>query len=754
TIIKFLWWVIKKILYAIFLRDKKEFEGIRRGRLVGSVVGLMSGILTMFVMMVYITGVMSLVRYTGEIKRIEDSAQTEETEENTTQETSEIEIENYTIRLSDEEEGREGEGNGETNYALQAVEYVQMVSKRLVNFTMCWTDNFYVKTVNNIEIKLDTGNLDDEGKPVYVTENVLDATFDTLVRMSYVYEETDEESGNKYKLTVRVNLVSELNNVLNGVLYLIDDENVIDSEGHVDVSKVNPGRVEVAFSKLSEINLVKVLVTVGVGTAAKQYLGEEITEAEVRDLALADYAGDIGSLGQAFAGLFELGIGSFVQDMITNRDMGGVAQKFLMALTPAKLEGETDLEYDQRVAKIRKKVTDAFGDLKIIKNASKVGIKFLANNTLKSYIEELGLNENDANAVTNGQTPKSYIQNLVDSVSLSEDIGTIFKMLFDTVDFNGGNKANIAFLMANYSRLTEALEEDTERNLSMDDISSYMNVLLARLSDLTFVNSLLDIGVKALTIKLEGNTYSQYLTNDNIYGTDGINWKQELGTKIPNLVTAIVDADILGLVMGEGDLMTKVWDKAIAEPGLEGYITPTINALFDLKVLSNFNDASLRDLLDQYLGSIDMGGLKIVISDKLGTEGHRIKDELLNLVGLVDDITKSAHLKGANNFNEIFTTVKYLIYGVSGVDAKKIENSTILGPSIVNFLASNSIEMIKSPFIYEDKAWYSTYTETGEYATYGELYNLIESIKTVATNDELIHLFDDTEGFDPLNIIK
>ena len=761
TIIKFLWWVIKKILYAIFLREHKEFEGIRRGRLVGSIVGLMSGILSMFVMMVYITGIMSLVRYTGEIKNIEDSAQTEETQEqeNSTQQASEIEVNGYIIKLAEEGDGENEQGSepstGGNNYALQAVEYVQMVSKRLVNFTKCWTDNFYVKTVNGIQIKLDTGNLDEEGKSVYVTENVLDATFDTLVRMSYVYEETDEESGDKYKLTVRVNLVSELNNVINGVLYLVDDENVINSEGKMDLSKVNPGRVEIAFSKLSEINLVKVLLTVGIGTAAKQYLGEDITEAEVRDLALADYTGDIGRLGKAFSGLFELGIGSFIQDMMNNPgDMGGIAQKLFNGLTPKKNEGETQTQYDQRVASIRNKITEAFGDLKLLKNASKVGIKFLANSTLKSYIEELGLNENDANAVTNGQTPKSYIQNLVDTVSLSEDIGTIFKMIFDTVDFNGGDKANIAFLLANYQRLTEALEEDTERNLTMDDISGYMNVLLSRLSNLTFVNSLLDIGVKALTIKLQGSNYSQYLTDDNIYGTDGINWKQELGTKIPNLVTAVVDADILGLVMGEGDLMTKVWNKAIAEPGLQGYITDTINALFDLKVLSNFNDASLKDLLDQYLGSMDMGGLKIIISDKLGTEGHRIKDELLNVVGLVDDITKSAHLKGANSFNEVFTTVKYLIYGIAGVDAKKIENSTILGPSIVNFLASNTIEMIKSPFIYEDKAWYSTYTETGEYATYGELYNLIESIKTVATNDELIHLFDDTEGFDPLNIIK
>ena len=750
TIIKFLWWVVKKILYAILLRDKKEFEGIRKGRLVGSMVGLVSGVLSMFVMMVYITGLMSLVRYTGEIKRIEEGSQTEETQENNnTQQTSEIEVDNYIIKLADEEEP-----SGSSNYAMQAIEYVQMVSKRLVNFTKCWTDNFYVKTINKINVKLDTGNLDEEGKPVFVTENVLDATFDTLVRMTYVYEETDEEE-KTHKLSVRVNLVTELNNVINGVLYLVDDDKVINSEGKLDLSKVNPDRVEIAFSKLSEINLIKVLVTVGIGSAGKQYLGEEATESEIRDLALADYTGDIARLGKAFSGLFELGIGSFIQDMINNPgDMGGIAVKLFNGLTPKKIEGETDLQYDQRVSKIRNKITDAFGDLKLLHNASKVGIRFLANSTLKQYIEELGLNENDANAVTNGQSPKSYIQNLINTVSLSEDIGTIFKMVFDTVDFNGGDEGNIAFLMANYTNLTQALEEDTERTLTMDDISSYMNVLLARLSNLTFVNSLLDIGVKALTIKIQGTDYSQYLTDENIYGDTGINWKEELGTKIPNLVTAIVDADILGLVMGEGVLMDKIWSKAIADAGLQGYLTETINALFDLKLLSNFNDASLRDLLNQYLGAMDMGGLKIIISDKLGTPGHRIKDELLNLIGLADDITKSAHLKGANNFNEVFTNVKYLIYGISGVDAKKIEDSTILGPSIVHFLANSSIEMIKSPYIYEDKAWYSTYNDQGEYVTYGELYNLVQSIKTVAANEDLLQLFDDTSSFDPLNIIK
>ena len=114
--------------------------------------------------------------------------------------------------------------------------------------------------------------------------------------MTYVYDHKEEDEEDAEPIKIKVNFVSEINNIINAALYVIDDDNVIDADGNIHISKIDGGKVETAMHKLSEINLFKVLVTVGVGVGAKAYLSEELTNSEIRELAASDFTGDIGRL--------------------------------------------------------------------------------------------------------------------------------------------------------------------------------------------------------------------------------------------------------------------------------------------------------------------------------------------------------------------------------------------------------------------------------------------------------------------------
>ncbi len=748
--------ILRLFIYNIFLKGKKEFNKANKDSLIGGLLGLLNGLAKSFVIMVIFSGFFVLIEYTGETEAVEENL-----ENVVTSEVQEYNIEHLSNKNNDFRiEYLDGEeGNSSTNTDNETNEKIISI---LVNnikpfidtvgvINGVWNDNLLVKSAKSITIT---------DKNTGESTNALYKCFDELVYVNYKVKDESSESN----LDIKVNMISDLNSVFQAVLYIVGDDEIYNEENKIDYTKIKSARVEKAFDNLSNVRLMKVLLVVGTNVLVENYADQitaiDLTNKELlNQLYSTDFTQDLSSFGKLLGGLFELGLGDYLNKTIANLNNNTSNNEDNLAdivnIFGYKKDTETYAEFLSRVEAPRKKVLDAAKKLNIIDLGGQILTSYLFKNVLNNFIEKYRLNEVDLN----NPEAKSYIDTLINSIDLKEDISTIFKIVFDMSNYTQED-LDLNTLINKYSG------KETTEELDLDKVSQMMNTLLSDLSELTFLQSVFDIFVQMLSVSLENNEkFNKYLTSENLF-SDNINWNEEVKVKVPNLVDAFIKSDIIKYIntsTNNSDSSTEenksfidkilFDDNSDDEQVLTTILKPIIDACFELKLVSNLEDTCLKPLLTELIESMSSDTFKIKVSDDLG-EKQSFKDEILSFVGIFDDILDGAKEKGATSLNDLSSNVSYLIYGIANVNPLDVENSSILGPTMVSIISNFNNEVLSVPFNEDSDKWYTTYDELGNVVNYGELYNLIHSIDACKELiSKIFNMSSSEEGTDILSLM-
>ncbi len=775
---------IMLIIFSIFFKGRKLFRNFNKDPLLGFFCGLLNGATKAFVIMVFMGGFFSLIGYSGEIKHLNEEVNNTDSSSETVTTTEALSYNNssFDIILLDE-----GEGDGEAGLPIGLdevtpfIKYAGKILDRLVQINFCWSDNVIVKATKCVYVE------DENGEKV----DVLTRVFDDIIYMEYTIDQStngstheedelentslnllDNEEEEYQPLKYKINFVSEFNRLLNAVFYIIDNDDLISDEGEIDFKKLDGGRIEEAFNNLSDLELPKIFVAIGIDTLIG-YLEESsdslhMTESEKNQLLSADFTGDISKLGKFIGGLCDLGLGYFIDDMI---DGGSIASeegfnidKILDIFRGYKATGETDDEFSQRVTQARNKIINSLSDLEIIKKGTKILTNYLFNGMLKDTLSEFGLDEENINIPDEDRNDpnyerKTYIESIINTIDLSSDIGKMVEMLFDVADYNNGEGKLMDSINSFFNFTGEGGSGSSSSSIDADEFAEFINVsIIGKFGRMSIIQVGMDCAVKILLNTLsqdEENTFSKYLSEENIFHSY-IDWGDEIGVKIPNVVTAIIQSDFISLFFSGGE--TNIMDQLWAKDSLKALLEPSINALFSLKLLANLEDTCLKPLIDDLLQSFSTEGFSIEVGDKLGQEGHRIGDELLLFLGIFDDMIGAAKESGCTSISDLTSNMDYIINGIAAVDGVDLEKSQIFGPTVVGLLTSFETDMLVVPYISKDPNWYTTFNDEGEVVKYGELYNIVNAIG--ACKDLIIDIINSTtsgegSGVDTIiNIIK
>jgi len=721
------------LIYNVFLKGKKDQKKLTKDPFLGLVSGSLYGLLKAFVLMIYIGGFISLINYTGEIasvtEGVKNSAETTEAKEQKTDDTLKL-SNNYEI-----------EELGLTSGLGDAGKIVNTVVNVIKTVNDTWNNNFLVKMANNVyyEEEVETGEVDENGEPKLEKQRVevLDKCFDEIVYFKYEIDTSSLDEG-RNELLIKVNFIDDMNSFIQMIMYILDDPDVFqtrdDGSTQINLANLKSERVEKAFSALSENNMMKVLLSVGISIALDT-VGNSLTAVDLKDpdfqnqLYNTDFTDDLTIFGQFLGGLVDLGLGKFLSDMINKQLDTSNYANYLNVFNPVQKDDETDAQYNERVNKAREKVVDSVENFNLIKLGSSLVSTYLIENLLKSQIESLGLNDDDINAVEGTTEYKSYKENLVNSIKLNDDLGLIFELLFDCADFQKDGK-----LQAVIDKYTNK-EAENIISVSNDEIAEFMNTILTDFSNISFLQATLDIGVKIAIEKINNENIKKHLTLENIF-SDYIDWKEQIGEKIPNLVEAIITNEVIDIFTGGKDIAAEIFNL----DSFSGVFEDTIEALFELQLISNLEDTCLTPLLQDLIGSMAGDSLTIKMSSDLGKEGHKYKDEILSFISIFDDLMDGAKENGCTSFDNLFSDLTNVIKGIGKVDSKKLANSAILGPTMAYFLSTFENDTLVCPYIYEDKSWYTTVNEEGETLVKGELECLVDAIKGIVDNDAVISL--------------
>lgn len=726
TIILFIFFIIRVIIYhsAIKIKNRKERKR-KKAPLVGAMFGILSGLLLTIVYMSLLSGVINLATYTKGLNDVV-SASTSDAEPMS---------ETMTIYL---DEAHDSEVTIDVSGYMESVGNITQVLETANKVGSDFNNNFVIKGLNALKIK------DKNGKQ----RGLLDANFDNLVYIEYIVKGDEED------LYVRMNTLEELGEIYDSVMYLVSTDGLIDSENKLHLEKITSESVERVFNSLSNVNVIRVGLAVGLsaGTriATQNVTGLEISESDINKICNTDILGDVSKFGQVFGTLIDMGAMHVAGEYLNDKENFKMLS-FLRVFTPKKGATETDEAYNARVVALRKKLTDTIKSFDILKTASDVAAPIVLNLVLNKFVEEYKLDDVNLNATVENQT---YIEGLKSSINLGSDISQIFNIVYDLADFNGDDN-KLQYIIENYTDLTSIVEGENAP-FTMDDVSGLVNTLLGRLASISFIERGMDVGVKFLVENLkksEGETQQKlanYLKEENIFANK-IVWGDELGEKIPNIVNEVLKTGIIKLVMNTDSLSQNLWDKATGD-GLAHTFSDTLDAMFSLALIENLEENSLAPLVKDYVSGIS-SAITIKISDNFGTEGHKIKDELYNVLVILDDLIDGAAAEGATSFDSIFGegNMNVLLSAVSNIDPSRVEVSSILAPTLIHYLSTMDNETIKVPYIYTDEKWYSH----GE--AKGEIYNLIESIKTVVNLDAIKNMFIDGASSDSsslLNVLK
>ncbi len=711
TVIFFILWIIKCIVYSsvIKIKDRKERRA-KKSPLVGGMFGILNGLMMTIIYMTFLGGLLNVVSYTKKIEDIKKEAISEN--ENNSENASLKETIN--VYLDDEDETKEI--TIDVSSFMETYNSVKEVTGTIDTVAEFYNKNPLIKGLNALKIKDKTGR----------KRGLLDANFDALVYMEYRVESENEDEED---LLVRVDVLEEVGDLYGALMYLITADGLIDSEGKMHLNKLTRESVESVFNAVSEIDLIRVSLAVGLSVGVDAFKdkieGVEISNDDINKISRTDILGDVKNLGKVVGTLMDMGLIETLSKFMNSETKDPLL--FLEIFDSTK-EGATALR-DELINEIK--------GFDLLKTASDVIAPIIIDYTTKSIVDEYSLDDVDLNSIEND----SYIDAIKRSIDLNGDISEIVKIIFDVAKFNGSTN-NISYLKDNYKNLTKLFEEEENEEgelipFTKDDLSELMNSLLSRLSSLSFINAGMDVGVKILVETLETNeenNYKEYLTEENIFASH-IKWDEELGSKIPNLVDTIIDSNVISMVLNVSEIKDSLWEKSKTsetDSGLTGLLEPTINALFSLTLLSNLEDTCLIPLLESYTSKLSET-VQITFRDDFGTSGHKVKDELLLVLGIVDDLILGAKEEGAASFEDIFNTenISILLGAIASLDPAKLENSTILSATMVNYLSTFENDTIKVPYIYEDSAWWSTETEKGE------LYKLVEAIEEVAKTDSI-----------------
>lgn len=751
TIIK----IISNVIYKYGIQGKKEFRKLNNEPILGMFVGILNGVLGAFIFIVFFNGLMSLVSYSGDIKTVNNSSEISELSNNinTYEKDDILYLEDVNIPVN---------GN--------IIEVFSEGISLLKDVSNTWNDNFIVKVIDGVYIK-DEDGIDEDGKIIYKESSSLDKIFDTLISFEYYVEGTSEAESittKKEDLKLKINLLTEINKIYNSVMYLLDDDELI-SSNKVDFTKLDKDRVIEAFNYLENVDLLKIGTAIGVDYLLHNFNDKVPSSIDITDKSFQnelyniDFTKDIGALGELIGSLVDLGVGKTLNKVL-NKEKLDIYEILTDTLTPDKLSSESNEEYIIRKKNLRDNFKEKLANFEVIKKGSTIAIPIIINTALKDLIDKYELNDVDVNMIF-GSDEISYVDKLIEEIDLNSDIKTIVELLFEAVDFNKEDN-NLKFLMENYRKLNEAISERTD-GFSMNDIEDFLDITLVKISKVSFIQSLFDIGVKVLSSTLtnsEKDNFTKYLTENNIFSSY-ISWESEIGDTpelgVRGVVRSILEADILSLVFDSSNIMNTLW----AKESLEGYFSDTINSLFSLQVLENLSDTCLKDLLKDLLSKLS-SNFEIKMSDELGDADHTYKNEILTLLRVLDDIIEGGKNNGAEKIDDIFNgNTTTMIKAISNVNAKEVESSAILAPTLVNFLVNFENDKIKIPYIYEDTSWKSVLYTTldtipegfsvGDIKEEGELYRLINALKELASKDELLDLLNGSVSTDDiLNTIK
>ena len=737
--------ILRLTIFNIFIKGRKEFRKINNDRFLGGLLGALNGLTKAFVIMIGLSGLFSLIAYNGQAQDIIDAPLSE----------ASIERENSVIGVSlDENDGVYYLSDAPSNPLgdVDVSEAIDNVIDMMKMTTEIWETNKVVELANSIYFKEEIGK-DDEGKPVYEKEGILNKCFDEIIYLKYSYEDSEDENKN---IEMKVNFVTDLNNILQSVLYVIDNSEALGDDGSIDFSKLDSAKIESSFTHLSNVKLFKVGIVVGSNIMIEQFsedndsfLADDDFQNEIYQ---TDFTQDLSSLGKMVGGMFDLGLGDYINDLRNNDDPEKEFkfQDLLKIFLPDIKNGETKEEYDERTEKGREKVKEGAQNLNILDVGSGIICKFLFKDILKDQVTELGLFDLDLN-VTEAEEI-TYIDKFCKEVNLSRDFGILFDLIYDLADFNA-NSGKLDYVIDKYKN---AVEGDGE--VTLDEICELVNEkILPKFSRMSFIQSGMDIIVKIITGSLKDNeTLNKYLTENNIFSTY-IDWSEEIGQKIPNLVDAIITSDFLATInlkFGDNDEddNKNLLDKVFERGSVSDLFRDTITALFDLKLISNLEDTCLKPLVTELLEGMSTNGFQIKVGDNIESFG----DELILFTELVDDMIRGAKRKGARSFSDLSDNMTYLIAGFTNLDALKLEKSSILGNTIVHLLAESNIEILEVPYSEAEvdengnSVWFTQFrkNETGDFVldddgnkiieSYGEIFKMVAAIKQVDNIDNLL----------------
>ena len=738
---------LRLTIFNIFIKGRKEFRKINNDRFLGGLLGALNGLTKSFIIMVGLSGIFSLIAYNDQAQDIVDSP---------TETYSIIESDENATNLSSTESNDEllyleaGFSEGGSGFEIPDG-MINGILDSMKLTTKIWETNKVVHLANSIYFKEEIGK-DDDGNVIYEKEGILNKTFDELIYLKYDY--IDEENPDN-TIDIRINFVTDLNNILQSALFIIDNSDAIGDDGDIDFSKIDSYKVEQAFTHLSNVKLFKVGLIVGMNIGIEQFAEEDsaFKDSDLQNqLYQTDFTSDLSSFGKLVGGLFDLGLGDYINELRKNDEEKEFSMTDILKIfLPDFKNGETEEEYNERTEAGRAKVKEGAQNLKILEVGSSVICKILFKDVLKDQMEEFSLFDLDLNV--EGDEEITYIDKLCNEINLSEDFGILFDLIYDLADFNN-NEGNLDYIIDKYKNAVEG-----DGKVTLDEICELVNEkILPKFARMTFIQSGMDIIVKILTDSLKDNeALNTYLTGENIF-YEYINWKDEIGMKIPNLVDAIITSDFLSTINlkfnddeenpDEPSLLDKIFERG----SISDLFRDTITALFDLKLLSNLEHTCLQPLVNDLLEGMSTDTFKIEVDDGIENFG----DELILLTELMDDMIKGAKRKGAKSFSDFSDNMTYLVSALTNIDGLKLEKSKILAPTIVALLSNNTIEILQVPFSQNEKdasgnsVWYTQFQKDtdGKYVldddgnkiptSYGEIFHLVSAIKQIDNIDGLL----------------
>ncbi|MBP5342635.1 hypothetical protein J6Y73_01770 [bacterium] len=745
--------LLRLTIFNIFFKGRKEFRKIHHESFLGGLLGAINGLTRSFVIMVGMSGLFSLIAYNGQTQELLQDNNNDSTVqiEESAGDINRIELSytdnGYQLLLLDEGE------NILEDLPFSPSEMIDDSLQMMKLTTRMWEENKLVKFANSVYFKEEIGK-DNEGNPVYEKQGILNKVFDEIIYLRYTVEDDELLTD---PIDIKVNLVTDINNILQSALYIIDNSEALNDDGSIDFTKIDSEKVEQAFSHLSNVKLFKVGIIVGSNIIIEKYTEDEDSFLNDKDfqrqLYSTDFTKDLKALGKFVGGLFDLGLGEFINE---NNNRGEEEElqlsKLLEIFLPKIKSGETLEEYNSRTEKGRNKIKEGAENLNILDVGSSVISTYIFKDLLKDQVTEMGLFDRDLNI--EGDIEKTYIDKFCEEINLSRDFGTLMELVYDLADFNN-NEGKIDYVINKYKNAIEG-----EDGVTLDEIANLINTkILPKFSRMTFIQSGMDIVVKILTDSLKNNeTLGRYLTEENIFHTY-INWSQEIGEKIPNLVDAIITSDFLATVdlkfnddSGEekGNLLNKLFERG----NVSDLFRDTIDSLFKLKLISNLQDTCLKPLIEELVEGMSTDGFKISLSDDIENYG----DELILFTELIDDMLLGAKKKGCKSFDDLTNNLTYLVAGFTNIDGLKIESSKILAPTIISILSNNSIELLKVPYRADSKdendnsVWYTVLDENDNILSYGEIFKMtaalkqIDNINTLLSNSGIVTAITSLSG--------